>query len=75
MGCCTILRPDDGNIDRVAVDRAMQGHTVRLSRRERALLILRLAHERGWGLDRIAAHIGYSRTQVAELLASARRPT
>ncbi|WP_375483292.1 hypothetical protein [uncultured Jatrophihabitans sp.] len=71
-GCCTVLRPDDGVIDNVAVDRAMQGQRVQLSKRERAWLILRLSRERGWGLDRISQHIGYSRTEVAVLLASAR---
>lgn len=75
MGCCAVLRHDDGIIDRAAIDRAMAGHAVRLSARERKWLIYRLATERGWGLDRISQHLGYSRSQVAEILASARRPT
>lgn len=73
MGCCTTLRADDGLIDDVLIERAMRGQTVALSRKERAWLIFQLATKRGWGLDRISAHIGYSRTQVAEILASARR--
>lgn len=75
MGCCTKLRVDDGLIDQAAVDRAMQGQTVALSRRERTWLIWRLATERRWGLDRISQHIGFSRTQVAEILASGRKAT
>lgn len=73
MGCCERLRPDDGVIDENAIERAMHGQTVALSKRERAWLIYRLHTGRGWGLDRISAHIGYSRSQVAEILASARR--
>ena len=67
------MRPDDGLIDNEAISRAMQGLTVSLSRRERAWLIWRLHTERGWGLDRISQHLAYSRSQIAVLLASARR--
>lgn len=73
MACCTTTRPDDGNIDQAAVDRAMQGQPVALSAREKKWLMWRLATERGMGLDLIARHVGVGRTQVATLLASARR--
>lgn len=71
-GCCQRLRHDDGVIDGEAVARAMQGLNTELTRNERKLVIWRLANRRGWGLDRISQHLGYSRSQVAELLATAR---
>lgn len=71
-GCCSRTRVDDGVLDTVAIERAMQGLTTALTRRERSLTVWRLANRRGWGLDRISQHLGYSRSQVAELLASAR---
>lgn len=71
-GCCTRIRADDGVLDQVAVERAMQGLTTSLTKNERKLVIWRLHNRRGWGLDRISTHLGYSRTQIAELLASAR---
>lgn len=71
-GCCSRLRPGHG-IDGTAVERAIQGQTIDLTRDERKLVIWRLKKERGWGLDRISEHLGYSRTKVAEvLIASAR---
>lgn len=74
-GCCNLTRPDDGVLDRIAIERAVQGQTVTLTRRERTLTVWRLANQRGWGLDRISQHMGYSRSQVAEILASGRNNT
>jgi hypothetical protein len=71
-GCCTSTRREDGIIDTVNVERAMQGLTTSLTRRERTLTVWRLHNVRGWGLDRISQHLGYSRSSVAEILASAR---
>lgn len=71
-GCCRATRTDDGVMDTIAIERAMQGLTTALTRRERTLTVWRLAQRNGWGLDRISAHLGYSRSQVAEILASAR---
>lgn len=71
-GCCTATRPDDGVLDHVAVERAMMGQRTALTRTERKLVIWRLNQRKGWGLDLISRHLGYSRSQVAELLASAR---
>lgn len=72
-GCCQRLRPDDGVMDKVAVERAMQGLNTELTRDERKLVIWRLHQTRGWGLDRISQHLGYSRSKVSELLADAHR--
>lgn len=71
-GCCTQIVADDGIIDHIRVERAMQGQSTPLTVRERKLTIWRLANQRQWGLDRISAHLGYSRSQIAEHLASAR---
>lgn len=71
-GCCTQILPDDGILDNVRIERAIQGQRTALTRRERSLTVWRLANRNQWGLDRISAHLGYSRSQVAELLASAR---
>lgn len=71
-GCCSSTRHDDGTIDSIAIERAIQGLTTSLTRRERTLTVWRLSQRRGWGLDRISDHLGYSRTKVAEILASAR---
>lgn len=70
-GCCTRTRPGN-DIDHVVVERAIQGLPTELTRNERTLTVWRLSVRRGWGLDRISAHLGYSRTQCAEILAAAR---
>lgn len=70
-GCCNRTRAGT-DIDHVVVERAIQGLPTELTRPERTLTVWRLSQTRGWGLDRISAHLGYSRTQVAEILASAR---
>lgn len=36
-------------------------------------MIYTLAKRRGWGLDRIAEHLSYSRSQVATVLQRARQ--
>lgn len=72
-GCCTRTRPDDGVIDGEAVNRAVQGLQTALTRNERKLAVWRLHNTRGWGLDLISRHLGYSRSQVSELLGSANR--
>lgn len=71
-GCCTTTLPEDGVLDAIRIERAMQGQNVGLTRRERKLTVWRLANQRGWGLDRISQHLGYSRTQCAEILAAGR---
>lgn len=70
-GCCTRTRPGN-DIDHVVVERAIQGLSTALTRPERTLTVWRLSVKRGWGLDRISQHMGYSRTQVAEILAQGR---
>jgi hypothetical protein len=72
-GCCTIRPHDDGIIDPEAINRAIAGGPVELTRRERAVVIAKL-RDRGWGADRISQHLGYARTEVASLLASIRSP-
>lgn len=74
-GCCT-RRPDDGVIDGRAIDRAIQGQRVALTAKEAAVTILKLERQRGWGLDRIAQHMGYSRSRVNQIMnaAHARAP-
>lgn len=71
-GCCTATRHDDGTIDSIAIERAIMGQTTALTRRERTLTVWRLSVRRGWGLDRISQHMGYSRTKIAEILAQGR---
>lgn len=73
-GCCTTTRHDDGVLDREAINRAVQGQPTPLTRKERSMVVWRLHSERSWGLDRISAHLGYSRSSVAEILANTRRP-
>lgn len=70
-GCCSTLRAGH-DVDWAVVERAVQGQTVQLTRNERKVVIWRLANRRGWGLDKISAHVGYSRTKVAEVLQDAR---
>lgn len=74
-GCCASTRHDDGTIDTVAIERAIMGQRTALTRKERTLTVWRLHLRKGWGLDRISDHLGYSRTQVAEILASAAKAT
>lgn len=71
-GCCTETLPDTGILDKIRIERAVMGQKTALTRNERSITVWRLANQRGWGLDRISQHLGYSRSQVAELLASAR---
>jgi hypothetical protein len=58
-----------GYVDRVAVERAMAGNPVRLNRTEAEALVVRLANERRMGLKLIQQHTGYSRSQIAAILA------
>jgi hypothetical protein len=73
MTACCGRRPNDGTIDREEVDRAVQGRSATLSPPEFELVVYRLARERRWGLQQIARHTGYSRSQVAATLAKQRR--
>lgn len=69
-------RPDDGVIDSAAINRAIQGQHVALTAKEAAVAVLKLERTRGWGLDRIAQHMGYSRSRVNQIMnaAKARAP-
>lgn len=71
-GCCAATRPEDGIIDMTAVESAIAGRRTTLTRRERALVVYRLAAKRGWGLDRIEQHVGLARSQVALILQQAK---
>lgn len=63
---------DDGIRDRVEIDRAVNGQPARLSASEARIVFWRLSHERGWGPQRIADHLGYSKSRVAASLAQSR---
>ena len=66
-------RADRHVVDRVVVDRAVNGQRVDLSPAEFELVAYRLKRDRRWGLSQIAAHTGYSRSQVAATLAKQRK--
>lgn len=72
MGCCT-RRREDGTIDRVQIERAVAGRPAELSPTETRIAMWRLRLQRGWGLEEIANHLGYSRSLVASVLADIRR--
>ena len=63
--CCN-RRPEDGVVDRENIDRAVRGHNVRLSPTELKIAI-GIMTRRGKGLNEIAGHFNYSRSQVAEI--------
>lgn len=71
--CCT-RRPEDGVLDRENVDRGVRGHNPPggLSPTELAIVIAKLDRG-GMGLNAIAAHLSYSRSQVAEILQRVRQ--
>jgi hypothetical protein len=71
-GCCTQILPGDKVMDRIRIERAVQGQTTALTRDERSMVIWHLHDQRGWGLDLISQHLGFSRSQVSVLLGTAR---
>lgn len=70
--CCT-RRRDDGVVDHVLIERAVQGQPVELSITELRLAILLRHRRHGTGLNELAAHFNYSRSSVADVLARYRR--
>lgn len=63
-GTCCARRRNDGIVDEVEVDRAVSGQSAKLSPAEFDRVVYRLARERRWGLELIARHTGYSKSQV-----------
>jgi hypothetical protein len=63
-----------GYVDPVAVERAVYGQPIgrKVNAAEAEAIIVRLAQTRRWGLSNIASHTGYSRSQVAVVLAKHR---
>jgi hypothetical protein len=69
--CC--VRVTGGNtIDRVRIERAVNGQPTELNPAELQITIGRLATQRHMGLDGISRHLNYSRSRVAEILAAQR---
>lgn len=58
-----------GFMDVVRIERAMTGSSGTLNRAEAEELVVRLAQSRRMGLSMIQAHTGYSRSQIAAILA------
>lgn len=72
MTCCS-RRSEDGIVDRQNIENAVAGKPATLSPTEGRLTIWRLRETRGWGLNQIAAHTGYSKSRVAAVLAETRK--
>lgn len=66
-------RAEDGDVDRVRIERACAGQPVTLSPTELKLAVYRLNVTRGFGVDQISHQLGYARSQVAALLAQYRK--
>lgn len=73
MSSCCGRRPYDGRIERDNIEGAMHGRAVELNPPEFEIVVFRMARERRWGLQQIAARTGYSRSQVAVMLAKQRK--
>lgn len=72
MRCCA-ERADDGHVDRVAIERAVAGQQVELTRAELRLAIL-LRHQRHQtGLTDLASAFSMSRSSIHELIRRHRR--
>lgn len=67
MRCCG-TRPDDGVVDREAIERAARGQYAVLTRTERELTIALMARRQRMGLKAISQQLNYSRSQTAEIL-------
>lgn len=58
------LQRDKALVDDEEVRRALSGQRATLNRPELERVVYRLAADRRWGLTRIAAHTGYSRSHI-----------
>lgn len=72
--CCTrrTRREDDGIVDGAEIRNAVAGRPAKLSAKEARIVMWRLSVERRWGPGRIGTHLGYSKSQVASVLADIR---
>lgn len=74
MPCCTRRsgKADDGIVDGAEIRNAIQGRPARLTPAEARIAIWRLASVNRWGPGKIGDHLGYSKSQVASVLADIR---